>query len=163
MPTVLTIAGFRFHFYSNEGEEPAHIHVATADGECNFWLEPVALAASRGLPAHTVRKIERLVYEHQAVRREKFVSSTDARIEAQATRVWTHGRMVFVELTDGRQVGFPADRFKLLRATTEDQLRDVQLRLDGHALRWEALDEDLTVQGVVEGRFQLPLPAERAA
>ena len=87
----------------------------------------------------------------------------DVRIEAQATRVWTEGRMVFVELTDGRQVGFPADRFKILSRATDEQLRAVKLRINGHALRWEDLDEDLTVQGIVEGRFQLPLPGSRAA
>jgi hypothetical protein len=32
----------------------------------------------------------------------------------------------------------------------------VELRLDGRALRWEELEEDLTVQGILEGRFQLP-------
>jgi hypothetical protein len=30
------------------------------------------------------------------------------------------------------------------------------VRLDGTALRWEKLDEDLTLQGVLDGRFQLP-------
>ena len=87
------------------------------------------------------------------------MNSTDVRIEAQATRAWAEGRMVFVELTDGRQVGFPADRFKLLSQATDQQLAAVALRLNGHALRWEALDEDLTVQGIVEGRFQLPAVA----
>lgn len=72
MPTVLRVAGFRFHFYSNEGEEPAHVHVASADGECKFWLEPVRLASNHGLSAATVRKIERLVYEHEALLREKY-------------------------------------------------------------------------------------------
>lgn len=91
------------------------------------------------------------------------MSSTDVRIEAQAARVWTQGRMVFVELTDGRQIGFPADRFKILSRATDEELREVLLRLDGHALRWEKLDEDLTVQGIVEGRFQLPPPASDAA
>ena len=94
------------------------------------------------------------------------MSSTDVdhlRIEAQAMRVWAQGRMVFIELTDGRQIGFPADRFRLLRQATEPQLAEVQLRLNGHALRWESLDEDLTVQGIVEGRFQLPLPVSDAA
>lgn len=67
--------------------------------------------------------------------------------------------MVFVELTDGRQIGFPADRFRLLRAASEEQLREVRLRLDGSALRWDELDEDLTVRGIAEGRFQLPLAA----
>jgi hypothetical protein len=71
--------------------------------------------------------------------------------------------MVFVELTDGRQIGFPADRFKRLRAADDAGLAQVSLRLNGHALRWEALDEDLTVRGIVEGRFQLPLPVDTAA
>ena len=91
------------------------------------------------------------------------MSSTDVKIQAQAARAWTDGRMVFVELTDGRQIGFPADRYQILSRASEDELRQVQLRLNGLALRWEKLDEDLTIQGIVEGRFQLPLPVTRAA
>jgi hypothetical protein len=72
MPTVLRIGRFRFHFYSDERNEPPHIHVATADGECKFWLEPVALAGNKGLPAETVRKIERLVYEHLGYLKDKY-------------------------------------------------------------------------------------------
>jgi len=34
---------------------------------------------------------------------------------------------------------------------------EVTLRLDGYALRWESLDEDITVPGVVAGHFQLPI------
>lgn len=76
--------------------------------------------------------------------------------EPAAIRVWTEGRMVFLELTDGRIVGFPADRFRLLASATETQLKEVRLRLDGYALRWEALDEDITVPGILAGNFQLP-------
>jgi hypothetical protein len=74
-----------------------------------------------------------------------------------ATRAWTEHDMVFIELTDGRQIGFPAHRFKLLADATDEQLAEVTLRASGSALRWENLDEDLTVRGIVEGRFQLPL------
>lgn len=74
-----------------------------------------------------------------------------------ATKVWTENRMVYIELSDGRVIGFPADRFKLLKAATNDELKEVVLELNGYALRWEKLDEDLTVQGIIEGRFQLPL------
>ena len=91
------------------------------------------------------------------------MSSTDVKIQSQAARAWTDGRIVFVELTDGRQIGFPADRYQILSRASEDELRQVQLRLNGLALRWEKLDEDLTIQGIVEGRFQLPLPVTRAA
>jgi hypothetical protein len=27
MPTLLRIGSFRFHFYSDEGSEPPHVHV----------------------------------------------------------------------------------------------------------------------------------------
>lgn len=76
--------------------------------------------------------------------------------EPTAVRAWTEGRIVFVELHDGRIVGFPANRFWILAAATDDQLAQVRLELDGYALRWEELDEDLTVPGIVAGRFQLP-------
>jgi len=58
-------------------------------------------------------------------------------------------------LTDGRIIGFPAERFKLLAKATDEQLKEVSVRLDGYALRWESLDEDITVPGIVAGRFQL--------
>ncbi len=77
-------------------------------------------------------------------------------VEPAAMRAWVEGRTVFVELTDGRIIGFPADRFRLLKGATDQQLRGVTLELQGYALRWEELDEDLTVPGVVAGRFQLP-------
>ena len=65
MPTILRIGSFRFHFYSNEGNEPAHIHVRCADGECKFWLEPVLLASNRGVSPHDLREIERHVFENK--------------------------------------------------------------------------------------------------
>lgn len=67
MPTVLRVGAFRFHFYSDEGNEPPHIHVRTPQGECKFWLEPISLASAGGIKPHAIRAIERLVFEHRAV------------------------------------------------------------------------------------------------
>ncbi len=84
-------------------------------------------------------------------------------LDPRAVRAWAQGRMIFIELTDGRQVGFPAARFLLLANASDDALAQVELCLNGAALRWEELDEDITVRGIVEGRFQLPLPLQLAA
>lgn len=65
MPTVLRIGRFRFHFYSDEGNEPPHIHVRCAGAECKFWLAPVGLASNHGMPPHDVREIEYLVFENR--------------------------------------------------------------------------------------------------
>ena len=66
MPTVLRIGSYRFHFFSDERHEPAHIHVRTPDGECKFWLEPnIGLARNRGVRVSDLRHIEQLVFEHR--------------------------------------------------------------------------------------------------
>ena len=77
-------------------------------------------------------------------------------VEPVALRAWAEGRTIFVELHDGRIVGFPADRFRILAAAKDEQLARVQIEVNGYALRWEELDEDITVPGIVEGRFELP-------
>ena len=79
-----------------------------------------------------------------------------AATEPAALRAWVEGRMVFLELSDGRIVGFPAARFERLKDASDEMLGKVSVELDGYALRWEELDEDITVPGVVAGRFQLP-------
>lgn len=76
-------------------------------------------------------------------------------VEPAAVKVWIEGRTTFIELTDRRIIGFPADRFKILKEATDEQLKNVDIRLDGYALRWEALDEDITVPGIVAGNFQI--------
>jgi outer membrane protein OmpA-like peptidoglycan-associated protein len=77
--------------------------------------------------------------------------------EPAAIRAWAEQRMIYIELTDGRIVGFPADRFKILAKASDEKLKEVAVRLNGFALRWESLDEDITVPGIIAGNFQLPL------
>ena len=72
MPTGLKTGPYRFHFYSDEGKEPPHIHVATADGECKFWLDPVRLARNKGVSPITVRNIEKLIFENLTFLKEKY-------------------------------------------------------------------------------------------
>ncbi len=71
-------------------------------------------------------------------------------------QAWARERMIYVELTDQRVIGFPANRFRRLRDASVEVLADVRLEVGGTALRWETLDEDITVAGIVAGRFQLP-------
>jgi hypothetical protein len=38
MPTVVMVRGWRVFFYSEEGNEPIHVHVRKGDCEAKFWL-----------------------------------------------------------------------------------------------------------------------------
>ena len=84
------------------------------------------------------------------------VAETSITSEPAAIRAWTEGRTVFIELYDGRIVGFPADRFSRLASATDKELKGVTVEVNGFALRWEELDEDITVPGILAGRFELP-------
>jgi hypothetical protein len=65
MPTVLRVGRFRFFFFSNEGNEPPHIHVKAGGDECKFWLISVQLAANFGFNSSELNEIRQIVEDHQ--------------------------------------------------------------------------------------------------
>ena len=65
MPTVLRVGRYRFYFFSNEGQEPAHIHVQAGGDQCKFWLDPVNLAMNHGFAARELNEIARMVTQQQ--------------------------------------------------------------------------------------------------
>jgi hypothetical protein len=43
-----------------------------------------------------------------------------------------------------------------LRNASPEQLRNIELICDGAGLHWPDLDEDLSVIGIIKGRFGMP-------
>jgi hypothetical protein len=72
MPTILRVKGHRFFFFSNEGDEPLHVHVEKAENYAKFWLIPVALAQSVGYNAKELTQLRSLVEKHCNLFREKW-------------------------------------------------------------------------------------------
>ncbi len=68
MPTVLLVKGWRFFFYSNELNEPIHIHCRKGDKECKYWLDSkkfdVREAFSYNLNDKDRRQIMKMIYEY---------------------------------------------------------------------------------------------------
>src|SRR5437879_5978761 len=83
----------------------------------------------------------------------------DAPPVACAVRCWIEGRRVWLELSDQRLVSFPAAKYPLLADASQELLEKARLRLQGRALRWEELDEDIWVDDAVQGRFPHPKKA----
>jgi hypothetical protein len=48
MPTVLRWGSYRAFFYSNEGNEPPHVHVRAGNCEAKFWLHDFDVAINAG-------------------------------------------------------------------------------------------------------------------
>lgn len=73
MPRVFEIDGYRFFFFSNEGDprEPCHIHVRKGNGLAKFWVDPqIRLDQSIDFSAKELRFLEHLVYDNQNLIRE---------------------------------------------------------------------------------------------
>lgn len=65
MPTIKRIGRYRFVFFSNEGNEPPHIHAKADGNEAKFWLGPVALASNYGFKVHELNTIKRIVEQYE--------------------------------------------------------------------------------------------------
>ena len=61
MPTALKTGPYRLYFYSNENNEPPHIHVERDNLSAKFWLDPVGLARNFGFNARELRTIEEII------------------------------------------------------------------------------------------------------
>jgi hypothetical protein len=57
-------------------------------------------------------------------------------------------------LDDGREGGFPAESYARLRDASDELLPKVSIAVRGTALRCEERDEDLTVAGILAGRWK---------
>ena len=66
MPTVLRSGPYRIYFVSHDLNEPPHVHVDRDDQSVKFWLAPVALARNLGFNPVELRRVQRLVAEHES-------------------------------------------------------------------------------------------------
>jgi hypothetical protein len=77
------------------------------------------------------------------------MNSLEAR--AKAVRVWFDADNLWVELADGRQLAVPLAYFPRLLAATPEQREHSEISGGGTGLHWDALDEDISVAGLLLG------------
>ena len=74
-------------------------------------------------------------------------------IKPLATAVSFGADTLHVVLADAREITVPLEWFPRLRDATDQLLAKVCIEARGKALRWDELDEDLTVEGILAGRW----------
>ncbi len=80
-------------------------------------------------------------------------------ISANSVRFDDH--TMWVELSDGRTLGVPLAWFPRLLHASPDERERVELSRVG--LHWEALDEDISIAGLLAGRRDRTRSTEHAA
>lgn len=61
MPTVHRERGFRFHFFSDERQEPPHVHVQNGGAEAKVWLLDGSIEYHEGLSAPQLRVLREII------------------------------------------------------------------------------------------------------
>jgi hypothetical protein len=61
--------------------------------------------------------------------------------------------MICLLLTDGKEVRFPVELNRKLKNATDKQRNNIEIICGGTGLHWPELDEDLSVTGIMEGRY----------
>ena len=72
MPVAFRVKGYRFFFFSLEGNEPPHIHVEQGERFAKFWLNPVSLVKSRGFRSGEQSEIQKIIEENLDTLLEKW-------------------------------------------------------------------------------------------
>jgi hypothetical protein len=72
MPTVLNLNGYRFFFFTREGNEPIHVHIAKAQKYAKFWLYPTTLAKNYGFISRELTEIKNVINENHELIKEKW-------------------------------------------------------------------------------------------
>jgi hypothetical protein len=71
--------------------------------------------------------------------------------------------MMWVDLMDGRQLGVPLAYFPRLLDATPEQRCHYVISGGGSGIHWDALDEDISVEGLLAGRGDLTARNRAAA
>ena len=79
--------------------------------------------------------------------------SSEIEIEPVATKIWLENNYVCIKLQDEREIRFPVSKNRRLEKASVEQLEKVELICGGTGIHWDDLDEDLSVSGILEGRF----------
>jgi hypothetical protein len=114
----------------------------------------ISIAHSYGFNPRELSNIFRIVAKGATSfqRHGMSISATSARFDDYT---------MWVELTDGRTPGVPLAWFpRLLRATAAER---EQVELSRVGLHWEALDEDISIEGLLAGRRAVTRTTEHVA
>ena len=66
---------------------------------------------------------------------------------------WYENGMICMLMSDNKEIRFPVELNQKLKNATDKQRNNIEIICGGTGLHWLDLDEDLSVTGIIEGRF----------
>ena len=70
-----------------------------------------------------------------------------------AEKAWYQDQMICIKMSDKKEVRFPVGVNSKLNGATDDQRNNIEIICSGTGLHWPDLDEDLSISGIIEGKY----------
>lgn len=68
-------------------------------------------------------------------------------------KAWYENGMICMLMSDNKEIRFPVEKNNKLKNATVKERNNIEIICGGTGLHWPDLDEDLSVIGIIEGRF----------
>ena len=68
-------------------------------------------------------------------------------------KAWYENGMICLLMSDKKEIRFPVEVNNKLKNANDIQRNNIDIICNGTGLHWPDLDEDLSVSGIIEGRF----------
>jgi hypothetical protein len=68
-------------------------------------------------------------------------------------KAWYQKGMICLLMSDKKEIRFPVDANAKLKAADDKQRNNIEIICGGTGLHWPDLDEDLSVMGIIEGKY----------
>lgn len=68
-------------------------------------------------------------------------------------KAWHENGMICMLMSDNKEIRFPVEKNNKLKNATVKERNNIEIICGGTGLHWPDLDEDLSVIGIIEGRF----------
>ena len=70
-----------------------------------------------------------------------------------AEKAWYENNMICILLSDKKEIRFPVETNTKLKMASDLQRANIEIICNGTGLHWPDLDEDLSMTGIIEGRY----------
>jgi hypothetical protein len=68
-------------------------------------------------------------------------------------KAWYENGMICMLMADNKEIRFPVEANSKLKIATDKQRNRIEIICNGTGLHWPELNEDLSVTGIIEGRY----------
>lgn len=164
MPTLLEFNGLRFFFYSNESNEPIHVHIVKGDAHGKVWLEPsIEINYLEGFTPSEKKKIMTVIQKHSENFKAKWKGTSANKsfdsieyiiltigLRIKAIDIHPELDLMTIYLSTHAVLTHNLSSYPLLKGAESNHLLDYEIIGGGTGVHWPSLDEDLSLKGFLQ-------------